>query len=220
MEFEKSWAYPNNVKPDFNKHFEFLRYDSKYGKDGDILISKVEESIDLIPQDAIEKMQKNVDKDRKGHERGIIFEGEHEVAAFNIDEEVELKDFPPTISFALNNDFIDGKKRAVFLLLTFLHSIKWDKEHIRSTIEEWNSKQSEPLKKNYLNAQIVWFENQEKVISPPNYNNANYYKSIGITEQKVFEDKSKLNTKINVKNPLHYIYLYIKSKNKGDKKTK
>ncbi|MDA3855264.1 MAG: hypothetical protein PF569_03330 [Candidatus Woesearchaeota archaeon] len=214
MKFEKNWAKVGNVKPEFNKHFEFLRYDPKYGKDGDILLMRTYEDGN---DDEFEKIVNKIKKDKKGHERGIIFEGEFEIAAFEIDEKVELKDFPATIVFALENDFEDGKKRALFLLLTFLHAVKWDKDHIRATIDEWNSKQSSPLKKNYINAQITWFENQEKTISPPNYNNQNYYRGIGIDEEIIKEDKDKF-PRVNVKNPLHYIYLFVKSKNSKEKK--
>lgn len=216
MKFEKNWAKVGNVKPEFNKQFEFLRYDSKYGKDGDTLLMRAFEDGN---DEEFEKIASKVSKDKKGHDRGIIFEGEFEVAAYEIDEEVELKDFPPTITFTLENNFEDGKKRALFLLLTFLNAINWEKIHIKAIIEEWNSKQSTPLKKNYLQAQITWFENQEKTISPPNYSNQNYYKGIGISDEIVKTDKSKF-PNINVKNPLHYIYLFIKSKDTKKKKGK
>lgn len=51
----------------------------------------------------------------------------------------------------------------------------------------------------------------KKKISPPNFNNDNYYKSIGITKQIIDKDKKKLKNN-NIKNPLHYIYIFLQNK--------
>ncbi len=202
MEFQKHWATPERIKPDYHNNYMFLKYNSEYGKDADILLIKSYEDdyIDKISED-ISKANENLKTD---------FE-------ISIDEEVELKDFPPTIKYVLSNNFPDGKKRALFLLLTFLYSINWDKEHIEQTVKEWNQKQDTPLKNNYIKAQISWFNVRQKSLSPPSYDNENYFKQIGIPEDIINKDKTAFK-KLTAKNPLHYVYLLLKNKNKGKQK--
>jgi len=188
MQFQRHWGKPNLVKPDFNKNFEFLKYNEMYKKDADILLIKAYEDdyteivAQHIPQKKIEQ-------------------------AFEIKGEVAIKDFPQTINYILKTSFEDGRKRAIFVLLCFLYSIKWEKESIEQIIIEWNNKQEKPLKKNYWCAQISWFEALDKKISPPNFDNDNYYSGIGVPDDLVKKDESVFNYKPKIKNPLHYIFV-------------
>ncbi len=206
MEFQRHWAKPNMVKPDYNRRFEFLKYDPAYGKDAYKLYEEVElfEGDPMI--DSVVERQ-NSEKDNFGEFK------------FEINETIEIKDFPQTIQYVLNSDFEDGRKRAIFLLLTFLSSINWDWNHIEDTIYEWNKKQSDSLKENYIGAQISWFKNSSKEINPPNFDNDNYYKGINIPAEVVEKDKKAFRNR-EVKSPLHYVYLFLKGKNsqKGKKK--
>ena len=137
----------------------------------------------------------------------------------DITEKIEIKDFPKTIQFVLSTKFEDGKKRALFLLLTFLYTIKWEASHIEQTITDWNNMQEKPLKKNYINAQYSWFRSAQKLISTPNFNNANYYSGIGVPKEII--DKDRLFFKrIQAKNPIHFIYLLLKSKSASGKSKK
>jgi DNA primase catalytic subunit len=197
MDFQKTWARPQGVKPDYDKNHKFLKYDSEHGKDADILLIKAYEDdfLDKISQDTLENLKSKTS-------------GEF---VLEINEKVDIKDFPQTIQFVLNNNFEDGRKRAIFLLLTYLYSIKWDEKVIEELVKEWNSNQETPLKANYVMAQNSWFKIQQKPISPPNFNNDNYYKSIGIP-QEIIEKDQKHFKRIEAKNPLHHTYLLLKSK--------
>lgn len=195
MDFERFIAKPFKVKPENYEKFEFLRYDSKYGKDADILLIKAYED------DYTEMIVNMIAEDKKSNSDSV----------FEINEEVDIKDFPKTIQFALNNSFEDGRKRVVFLLLTFLTSINWEMKNIEELLDDWNSKQSTPLKKNYIQAQISWFKSQDKKISPPNFSNTNYYEGIGIDKKIITEDTSKFKGR-EVKNPLHYVFLLTQKK--------
>lgn len=199
--FERNWARPENVKPDWEKSFGFLRYDSKYGQDGNILLEKVYSDEDYM----IDTMYKDYEEKLRGNSSNFEFE---------INEEVSVKDFPSTISYALKSKFEDGRKRALFLLLTFLTSIKWKMDIIEEVINEWNDKQDVSLKKNYLNAQLSWFKAQSKAISPPNFSNPNYYSSIGIPNEVVEKDINKFGNKKS-KNPLHYVWLLLRNKERS-----
>lgn len=224
MDFERFLAKPEKVDPKKYENFEFLKYNADYGKDANILLMKAYDEIsdDEMFKETIEK-HKLIRKEHKGARNsqfgGLTFLTDSVVfAEFEITEEVELKDFPKTISYILKTSFVDGKKRALFVLLTFLYGIKWDKKHIEIMINEWNEKNEDPLKSNYIKAQLYWFNSQIKVISTPNFNSDNYYKLIGISKEIIFEDLKKF--RIKVKNPLHYVYLYQKSKQKGAKSVK
>lgn len=196
MDFEKFIAKPHKVDPDKKKDFEFLKYDESHGKDADILLIKAYED------DYTEVISSLISSKKKSE------------VSFEIKEKIDIKDFPKTIQFALNHDFTDGKKRAIFLLLTFLTSVNWDIKNIEELLYSWNDRQSEKLKKNYITAQISWFKAQGKKISPPNFDNANYYESIGIEKKVIEEDKKRFKDR-EVKNPLHYVILLSQ---KGKKK--
>ena len=198
MEFEKDMAKPQLVNPSSNKEFEFLRYDSLYGQDGRVLLEKVYSDEDYM-------------YDSMNLEYENSLKGSRDSFAFEITEEVKVSDFPRTIQYVLGNKFEDGRKRALFLLMTFLTSVKWDIETVEQVVREWNDKQSNPLKSNYLMAQMSWFKAQSKVLCPPNFSNANYYFGIGIPQEIVDDDVNKFVNRKS-KNPLHYVYLKLKSK--------
>ncbi|MCA9495992.1 MAG: hypothetical protein KC589_03540 [Nanoarchaeota archaeon] len=203
--FKKFEANPDMVKPEKYEKYEFLKYNPKFGKDADILLVKSYEDNEERKQE-LEKRARKLKQERQGMKKGLIFEGDYSGDLFEITEEVDPKDFPQTIQFVLNNELPDGKKRALFLILTYLYSIKYKPEHIDEIIENWNKKQPTPLKTNYLHAQLFWFNSRNSIISPPNFTNDNYYKGIGIPEDIIQADRNKFKN-TNIKNPLHYTYI-------------
>jgi hypothetical protein len=206
MTFEREDALPEKVNPEEYKDYEFLTYNPKFGKDGNKLLMKVYEDMDAnINYDEIVKEHQSKRKDRAGimqSEGGTVIE-------FEITQEVTIQDFPKSISYILKTNFTDGRKRALFVLITFLTSIKWDWTTINKIIDEWNKIQEEPLKKQYIGAQISWFKVKEKPISPPNFSSANFYSSIGIPETIINEDKRQFSG-TTIKNPLHYVFVKLK----------
>ncbi len=223
LEFDKeNDAKPENVNPEKYCEFEFLKYDSKYGKDAkEFQINVIEAFMDERDFSFITKQVEENRKIQYNSSLGkttLLSEAFGEV--FEINEEVEFNDFSNVVKEILQMDFEDGKKRALFVLLTFLFSIKWSEDLIYEQIKEWNNKQSHPLKEQYLKVQMTWFKNQPNTISPPNYSNENYYKNIGISKEVIEKDVFEFNNK-RVKNPLHYVFLKLKTKPQGKKgKTK
>jgi len=222
-EFQKEEAKPENVNPEKYKNHEFLAYNPQYGKDADILFMKAYDTdIDIedlgIDPYIISSIQKNVNVKNREAQGKMTIEGEFEYSTFDIQEEIERSEFPSTINYILENQFPDGKKRALFVLLTFLYSVNWQKNNIEALIEEWNSKQETPLKDNYITAQVSWFEAQQNKISTPSFTNENYYKSIGIPFETIQEDKNKY--KETAKSPLHAIAIYLEYKQKNSDKKK
>ncbi|HLF53752.1 MAG TPA: DNA primase small subunit domain-containing protein [Candidatus Nanoarchaeia archaeon] len=76
----------------------------------------------------------------------------------------------------------DGKKRGLFILITFLRSLNFPIDYINQKIREWNKLNEPPLKEGYVRSQIDWHLRQKKTILPPNYDNAGFYKDIGLLD--------------------------------------
>ncbi len=101
---------------------------------------------------------------------------------------INPKFFPPCILKGLNG-LDDGKKRFLFVLLNFLTSVGYDIEQIQKIVLEWNKKNKEPLRENYIVSQINWHKRQKEKILPQNCpkdkniignNPDNIYVSLGI----------------------------------------
>jgi DNA primase catalytic subunit len=107
--------------------------------------------------------------------------------------------FPDCIKKILNGIKRDGRKRALFILLSFFTSLEFPQEYIEEKIEKWNTKNYKPLKKGYIKSQLDWFSRNK--IMPPNCN-SHYYKELQIPCSCD-----------NVKNPINYtIKQALKSK--------
>ena len=103
-------------------------------------------------------------------------------------EETELKGvseamFPSAIKKLLKG-MQDGKKRGLFILITFLRSCGFSPEYINTSVHEWNKKNDPPLKEGYLKGQLDWHLRQKKKILPPNYDNVAFYKDLGLISGK------------------------------------
>ena len=116
-----------------------------------------------------------------------------EYAPINIKVAEEL--FPPCIKIGLRG-LDDGKKRFIFILINFLRSLGWDINEIEASLLEWNKRNKEPLKENYILSQVSWSKRQKTIMLPGNCDNPAYYKGIGIC---VPDNLCRL-----VKNPVNY----------------
>ena len=92
---------------------------------------------------------------------------------------VSEKFFPPCIRHILNG-MPDGRKRSLFILINFLSSLNWDMNDIRKSLIEWNKKNNEQLRENYIESQINYALYNKKKILPPNCKNLMYYVDIGV----------------------------------------
>ena len=78
----------------------------------------------------------------------------------------------------------DGKKRGLFVLITFLRSLNFTPEFINERIRKWNELNEPPLREGYIRSQIEWHLKQKKQILPPNYNNNSFYKDLNLLDHK------------------------------------
>ncbi len=106
--------------------------------------------------------------------------------------------FPPCIKKMLEG-MADGKKRGMFVLINFLRNMGWDSEKIEQKIMEWNGKNYPNLTANYVRSQLRWhFRQGERMLAPPNCENENFYKSMGL------HDLCKDLHAQGIKNPVSY----------------
>tara|TARA_Y100000310_G_scaffold245644_1_gene250648 strand:+ start:431 stop:1984 length:1554 start_codon:yes stop_codon:yes gene_type:complete len=95
---------------------------------------------------------------------------------------IENNMFPPPIKKLLQG-LEDGKKRGLFILLTFFKSLGYPPEEINNRVREWNEKNETPLKEGYVRSQVDWHLKQRKKILPPNYANESFYKDLGLIQE-------------------------------------
>jgi hypothetical protein len=115
--------------------------------------------------------------------------------------------FPSCIKTILQGMKQDGRKRALFVLLTFFTSLNYSKEFISQKLAEWNKKNYKPLQEGYIQTQLEW--HLKNKLMPPNCDKP-YYKELGI--QCICK---------NVKNPVSYtIREALKFSNNNPKNSK
>ncbi len=90
--------------------------------------------------------------------------------------------FPPAIKKLLKG-LKDGRKRGVFILITFLRSLGFAPEYIVTSVRDWNKRNEPPLKEGYIKGQLDWHLRQKKRILPPNYDNPSFYKDLNLIEK-------------------------------------
>jgi hypothetical protein len=91
--------------------------------------------------------------------------------------------FPPAIKQLLKG-LQDGRKRGLFILITFLRSLGFPPEDLQKRVRAWNEKNDPPLKEGYVRSQLDWHLRQKKQVLPPNYAHQSYYKDLGLLKGK------------------------------------
>jgi len=121
-----------------------------------------------------------------------------EINSAEITEEM----FPPAIKKLLLG-LRDGRKRGLFILITFLKALNFSNEYIAKKIYEWNKKNEVPLKEGYIKSQLAWNFRQKNKILPPNYSKNAFYADLGLLEKKPL-----------TKNPVGDVVNNLRNKNK------
>ncbi len=85
----------------------------------------------------------------------------------------------------------EGRKRGLFVLLTFLKCLNYPDDYISQKVHDWNKKNDPPLKEGYVKSQLDWHFKQKKKILPPNYSNDSFYKDLKLVD-KIPEAKNPL----------------------------
>ncbi|MCK5040614.1 MAG: hypothetical protein KAR87_06615 [Candidatus Aenigmarchaeota archaeon] len=160
-------------------------------KESDIILSSKKETLHFIPPEVANRI------------RSMKYSSNTATIA--------LDKFPPCVKTILAG-LDDGKKRAVFILINFLSSCGWEKEEMKQLLLEWNAKNTEPLKENYILSQLNYAKEGESATPPPNCNKSGYYKDIGVCHRDEFCIEK------NIKNPVSYATRKAKLKKSKRKK--
>lgn len=164
----------------------------------------VNEAMKLLADSIAWKKQKMKEIEDKENRRygGKSFENGKEFKNIEI-KDVQEREFPESIKKLLKG-LEDGKKRGLFILITFLRCINYTPEQINNVITLWNKKNTPPLKEGYIRSQIDWHLKQKRKILPPNYSNESFYKDLKLIDKKP-----------EVKNPLVEVVRKIRKRDKN-----
>ena len=124
----------------------------------------------------------------------------------------QIESFPPCMKNILNG-MGDGKKRAMFALINFLKSINWNDDEIEKLILDWNKKntdKSEPLKEQYIKAQLRYAKSKKDSILPPNCKS--YYEGLRVCTPDNICNK--------IKNPVGYPLVQVRINNQKNDQLK
>ena len=100
----------------------------------------------------------------------------------NLDIEGVSEDMFPKPIKKLLLGLKEGKKRGLFILLSFLKSLNFPPDYINQKAREWNKLNDPPLREGYVKSQIEWHLRQKRRILPPNYDNPGFYKDMGLLD--------------------------------------
>lgn len=187
------------------------RLDSFEKEDASIKKSKVEEVFLKVieKQDATTLVVEALDwfeKNGKKEEQEVV---QRDVKMKRIEKgkKIPVDFFPPCIKKILEG-LEDGRKRAIFILVTFLRNMNWTLDEIEKLIMEWNERNKVPLRPNYIRTQLRWHFRQDRNLLPPNCDNKQFYEDMGLRKE------CEACLKSGVKNPVNYPFKILKIKKK------
>lgn len=189
MDFQKDMAKPENFKADrlFLNREEVQKNEGK----------------DLI----IQAFDWHFEKQKKTMQKINTETQKQEPKTYEkITDLIKADYFPPCMINALKGEMADGKKRTLFVLINFLKQMNWPYELIEKTVKEWNAKNPEPLRENYVVAQLISAKRQGSMM-PPNCSNVAYFKETGICTPAPLCSR--------IKNPTNYALLQSKQGKKS-----
>ncbi len=131
---------------------------------------------------------------------------------YELPEDAMDKEYFPHPIRKLMDGLDDGRKRALFIIITFLRHVGYDWDSIEKEVWNWNERNKEELRENYVKSQINWHKAQEEPLMPPNFDSKGWYKDIGVIDEE--KDKKMLD---NFENPVPYAFV-LQKKGKKDGK--
>jgi hypothetical protein len=116
--------------------------------------------------------------------------------------------FPPCIKNILTSKLDDGRKRAEFVLRSFLGTLGFNLAELRKMLLKWNANQLEPLSEQYLESMISWQRTRGTGLLCPNCDKESFYKEILVKLDNLTIPICQPDTLCSkIKNPLSYINL-------------
>jgi hypothetical protein len=115
---------------------------------------------------------------------------------------LKINSFPPCIKTGLSG-MEDGKKRFLFILMNFLSNVGYNNDEIKKLVLDWNRKNKEPLRDNYVISQLNWHKRQRNKILPQNCPKENLDNNLGsiYTDISICDPDNLCKL---IKNPVNY----------------
>ncbi|MCJ7429075.1 MAG: hypothetical protein MUP66_01665 [Candidatus Nanohaloarchaeota archaeon QJJ-5] len=126
-------------------------------------------------------------------------------------DEALAKDYFPAPIKELFEGVEDGRKRGLFILITFLQQTGYDWEAVQEEIWAWNDRNDEALRDNYIKSQLQWHARQDEPLMPPNFSAKGWYEDIGVLDPD--RDEQMLE---NFDNPVPYALMLRDKGEDGD----
>lgn len=152
-EFEREWAKSENVNTDLG-----------------FLDKWKENEAEVLFFEALKWAEKNREEERK----------ERRPVNIEITSAVPEDFFPSCIKNILKG-LSDGRKRAMFIITSFLRSVKWEWNDIEMRLLEWNDLNQPPLPRNTIMTHIRNHRRKPDVL-PPNCDKDGWYIDVGACE--------------------------------------
>lgn len=146
---------------------------------------------------------KNMNEDQEEEQIKKKYNKFEKIDLSNVSEDL----FPKPIKKLLKG-LQDGRKRGLFILITFLRSLNFSPDYINKKIRQWNELNDPPLKEGYVKSQIDWHLKQKRQILPPNYTNENFYKDLQLLDSS---------TRTKSKNPIGEVLRIVRAEQRKDK---
>ncbi len=195
LEFEKEMA--SSDKAEIIKEFRFLDRETATEGEATSLLIDAWDHWDSIGGKAGKLLEEQREADEKSREVEIP------------DEAVPEEHFPPCIQLGFQG-MRDGRKRFIFALVNFLHSLGWSYKMIEERLKKWNELNPEPLSDTLLIGQVRYHKQMKKRVLPPNCKNKAYYVDIAICKPDGLCQR--------IKNPVSYAKRKAGVGRKGKKK--
>ncbi|MBS3147882.1 hypothetical protein J4219_03275 [Candidatus Woesearchaeota archaeon] len=200
--------------------------------DPDKVIPKLKfmERMGIVPNEAKKLIVHAFDFKSANENRIEVPKQENNRAFDEILTAIPAQFFPPCIQ-KISEGMIDGKKRALLILINFLGSCGWKYEEIERYVNDWNKKNPEPLREVYINGQLRYAKTQKPKL-PPSCKNKAYMVDIGVCVPDGFcrpnGPSSSPQFDSRVKNPASYALMKQRNvardqeieQNKGKRKKK
>lgn len=176
---EKSWLVSVPIEPS-----KVLEFEREWAKPSVVARAKSLMEYcpvgDVVPEEASELVELAVSHFSKRQKTPTTTAPARPESEMKFTAKLTEEYFPPCIRGFLGG-IGDGRKRAEFVLRTFLRRAGWDWPIIEQYLLEWNRKKNkEPLPDGYITSHVAWQKKQDRTIMPPNCESAAFYKELGV----------------------------------------
>ena len=159
---------------------QILEFDKQSAKPESVTVVQNHFLQQNVPNEAAELISKASEATHKVEYSTPQSQEFKEYKEFETMTEAAPKDYFPPCMHNILKGMQDGKKRALFAMVTFLLQVGWSKDAVQEFCTTWNETNAEPLKEAELLGLIRHHTMRQQKLLPPNCSNDMYYTGLGI----------------------------------------